>query len=323
MSAVQTRAVNALSRTKHVRSGNAVAGFQLAARFKKAAALILSYALLCCATQPMLLAQEPQPPIVSTAPVVKAPKPTRQASPKQLEKARNLFTKGTEALKKEDAERALTLLGEAHQLVPENAQYLAGYEIAKQQQVAELLHAAEKQQISGTPDAALGTLHLAHMLDPNSPFVREHMQAISEQPSATVQRTPLPELASGIIPLDAKATALSFHFRANAHDLIHRVFDAYGITTLLDESVPDSSVRLDMDSVSFDAASKAVQLVTNTFVVPLDAHRVLVAKDTRENREKFERLLLETIYLPGLSEKQMTDATNLVKNVFGVKQVSI
>ena len=56
--------------------------------------------------------------------------------------------------------------------------------------------------------------------------------------------------------------------------------------------------------------------------MPLDAHRVLVAKDTRENRLQFTRQEMETVYLSGLSSEQLTQAGNLARNVFGIQQVA-
>lgn len=291
---------------------------------QKTAALALCCTVLSCATQPLLLAQDAT--AVTSTPT-QTTQPTSQqipqVSPKQIEKARSLFTKGTEALRKEQSERAILLLSRAHQLDPSNAEYLAGYEIAKQQQVTHLLRTAEKQQNGGKPDAAIVALQQAQSLDPDNPFVREHIQAMNAQPPAIVQTNPLPELDSGQVTLAAQTSPETFHLHASAQDLIHQVFTAYGITALVDDSVPTTRVRLDMDGASFAAASAAVQLVTSTFIVPLDPHRVLVAKDTPQNREKFERLLVETIYLPGLGGRQMTDATNLIKNVFGVKQVGV
>jgi general secretion pathway protein D len=56
--------------------------------------------------------------------------------------------------------------------------------------------------------------------------------------------------------------------------------------------------------------------------VPLDPHRVLVAKDTRANRQEYERLLLETVYLPGLNTQEITDVSNLARNVLEIQQVA-
>lgn len=313
-------------------------GSNVAAGCSKVLALALCYALLCGATQPLLLAQTPQAPVAPEAPVAppmigaplakpaKSTKAETPASPKQQKKAEKLFAKGTAALKKGDSVHALLWLAQAHQLVPNNMGYLANYELAKQQRVTKLLQKAKQQQSSGAQAAALKTLHLAQSIDPDSPFVREHLlatsQAMSAQPAATIHLNPMPQLSSGLIHLEATTAKQSFHFRANMHDLIQRVYKAYGITTLLDESVPNTSVRIDMDNMSFAAASTSIQLVTKTFIVPLDSHRVLVAKDTIQNRKDFERLLVETIYLPGLDNKQMTDAMNLVRNLFSVKQVA-
>ena len=57
--------------------------------------------------------------------------------------------------------------------------------------------------------------------------------------------------------------------------------------------------------------------------MPLDAHRALVASDTRENRQQYMREELETVYLGGLTTAEMTEVGNLAKNVFQVQQVVV
>ena len=64
-------------------------------------------------------------------------------------------------------------------------------------------------------------------------------------------------------------------------------------------------------------------MVTDSFTVPLDAHRALVAKDTRENRQQFMRQEFETVYLGGLTTTEMTDIGNLAKNVFQAQQAVV
>jgi type II secretory pathway component GspD/PulD (secretin) len=114
----------------------------------------------------------------------------------------------------------------------------------------------------------------------------------------------------------------SFHLRTDQRQAIQQVFKAYGVEATLDESVSPTQIRLDMDDASFEQAMRAVSLLTSSFYVPLDAHRVLVARDTQENRQQLMRLGLETIYLPGLSATELTDVTNLAKNVFDVQQAA-
>jgi general secretion pathway protein D len=75
--------------------------------------------------------------------------------------------------------------------------------------------------------------------------------------------------------------------------------------------------------VDYAQAAHLLNLVTHSFMVPLDPVRVLVAKETKENHEKYDRLSLETLYLPGLTATEFTDMSNLAKNVFGVQQATV
>jgi general secretion pathway protein D len=87
----------------------------------------------------------------------------------------------------------------------------------------------------------------------------------------------------------------------------------------LDESVRSTPIRFDLDDASFEVATRMVELLTDSFYIPLDAHRALVARDTSENRLRFMREEMETIYLPGLTPTDMTDVVNVAKNVFNVQ----
>ena len=57
--------------------------------------------------------------------------------------------------------------------------------------------------------------------------------------------------------------------------------------------------------------------------MPLDAHRALVAKDTRDNRQQYMREEFETVYLGGMSKEDMTEVGNMAKQVFQMQQVAV
>jgi type II secretory pathway component GspD/PulD (secretin) len=101
------------------------------------------------------------------------------------------------------------------------------------------------------------------------------------------------------------------------------VFIDFGIDMSVDKSVKNERVRFDADDVDFPEAMQEVALVTNTFFVPLDPKRVLAALDTKENRTLYERLVLETVYLPGLSATEMTDVGNIARNLFDAKEATV
>ena len=60
-----------------------------------------------------------------------------------------------------------------------------------------------------------------------------------------------------------------------------------------------------------------------TFYAPMDPHRVIVARNTPENHTQFDRTETETIYLPGLTDKQLTEVSDVAHNVFQVSKATV
>lgn len=290
-----------------------------------AASLTLSLGIFTCV--PQVIAEDVSTsttaPVSSTNGSSHDPASLPVPSAQQVAKAREYFRKGTHALQAQDSSRALTLFAKAHLLDPANGPYLAAYELARQQWVGGLIQTARQDQQAGKTDSAKQQLQNALSLDPDNPYVREHIQSLDTQEDpAVIESTPMPKFSSGLIEVAPAPIQSTFHLRGNAQDILHRVLSAYGITAILDDSVPNKQIQLDLTNASFAEASGAIELSTGTFWVALDPTHVLVAKDTKENRTKFDRLLLETVFLPGLDTKEVTDTVNVIKNVFGVQQAS-
>jgi type II secretory pathway component GspD/PulD (secretin) len=262
-------------------------------------------------------------PVSTAAASAHEPATVPVPSPQQVAKAREYFRKGTRALRSRNSSQALTLFAKAHLLDPGNGPYLAAYELARQQWVGGLLLTASQDRQAGKTASAKQQLEQALSLDPDNPYVREHIQSLdSEQEPAIIESAPMPKFSTGLVELAPAPIRSTFHLRGNAQDILHKVLSVYGITAILDDSVPAKEIQLDLDHATFAEASTAISLATGTFWVALDPTHVLVAKDTKENRKKFDRLLLETVFLPGLDKTEMVNTVNIVKNVFGVRQVS-
>jgi general secretion pathway protein D len=125
---------------------------------------------------------------------------------------------------------------------------------------------------------------------------------------------------AGPIQLEPSPGRRSFHLRNSAGQMAQEVFHAYGVEASIHDSVQSKQVRLDVDDATFSEAVYVLGLVTHTFYEPLDPHRVVVAQDTRENRTQFQRQAVETIYLPGLTDKDLKEVSNLARNVFQAQQ---
>lgn len=208
-------------------------------------------------------------------------------------------------------------------LDPSNANYPLAADLARSHAVTALIQAAAKDRLRGDPAAARAVLAQALELDPKNIEVTEHLHELGDD-ALLGQSPPLYEQAASAadepVSLSPTPGMHSFHLHTDQRQVIQQVFKAYGLEATLDESVRPLQIRLDMEDASFEQAMRAVGLLTNSFYVPLDPHRVLVARDTSENRQQLMRLDFETIYLPGLNTTELTEIGTLAKNVFDVPQ---
>ena len=220
-------------------------------------------------------------------------------------------------------EEALRGYQQAATLDPGNADYPLAASVARSHAVTALIEAAAKDRLSG--DAAQAETALAHALElePGSIQVKQHLYELGDD-ALLGQPRPIYEkgeqTAGEAVQLEPSAGVHSFHLHADPRQMIQQVFKAYGIDVTVDDSVHAVPARLDLDNAGFEQAARIVGMVTASFFVPLSMHRALAANDTRENRQKFTPLELETVYFSGLSATELTDVVNLAKNVFNAPQ---
>jgi general secretion pathway protein D len=241
-------------------------------------------------------------------------------------RAARLFLEASKLFEKEQFQEALEKYRQAALLDPTNRNYGLASELARSHAVTALIQAAAKDRIRGDATAERAALETALALDPRNIQVTEHLYELGDD-QARSQSTPVyAQAADSIgesISVQPTPDVHSFHLHTDQRSTIQQVFKAYGLQATMDDSIRLTAVRLDIDDATFDQAMRALSLLTTSFYVPLDAHRVLVARDTRENRNQFQRLDLETIYLPGLATADFTEVANLAKNVFDFEKSSL
>jgi general secretion pathway protein D len=238
-------------------------------------------------------------------------------------RAAKLFLEASKLFENAQFEEALKEYRQAASLDPANRNYSLAAEVAGSHAVTALIQEAAKDRIRGDATAERAALEKALTLDPRNIQVTEHLHELGDD-ALRGESQPLYEQGEdsigGPLELDPTPEVHSFHLRSDQRQVIQQVFKAFGLQATLDESIRYSQVRLDMDDATFPLAMRALGLVTNSFYVALDAHRALVARDTRENRRQFERRDLETIYLPGLNPAEVTEVGTLARTVFGLQQ---
>jgi Flp pilus assembly secretin CpaC len=271
---------------------------------------------------PTQSAPAPAAATATTAPGHTDAKPARNSDRRRAAKlylaASKLFTDG-------QFEEAMREYEQAAKLDPGNADYPLAASVARSHAVTALIQAAAKDRLRG--DAAATRAALAHALelDPKNAQVSERLYELGDD-ALLGQSKPIyeqgAETAGAGEELAPVAGIHSFHLHTDQRQIIQQVFKSYGIEATVDESIRSIQGRLDLDNAGFEVAAGILGMVTTSFYVPLDAHRVLVARDTKENRERFLRQEAETVYLSGLTPTELTDVANLAKNVFDVKQAT-
>lgn len=264
----------------------------------------------------------------SAPPVTLPPQPAnvKPATDNERRRAAKLYLAATRLYEKSQFAEAFENYQQAVKLDPTNNDYALALEIARSHAVTALIQTAAQDRTRGDTPGARAALSRARDLDPGNPQVTQHLAELGMSVVAASPFAPQPhdeDSLAGMQHLEPTPAVHSFHLRTNQRDLINRVFSAYGVEATVDDSVRAGLVRLDVDDASFVEAVRLVEMVTGSFHVVVDAHRALVAKDTRENRQQFTRNGVETVYLAGMTNTEMTDMGNMARNVFEMNSAAV
>ena len=271
-------------------------------------------------------------PAMQTAPAADAapaaiPAPVEEGKePRSADRRRaaKLYLESSKQYLNGQFEMAMLGFQHAAALDSTNANYRLAADVAKSHAVTALVQEAAKDRLKSNDPAARAALSRALALDPTNPEVSQHLDELADDLAAAPPESPYGHSPAGGLgdqtPLAPAPAVHSFHLHTDQRQVITQVYQAYGITAMIDDSVRSINVRLDIDDATFAEAMRAIELLANTFSVPLDPRHALVAADTQTNREKYMRQDVETVYLGGLTDTEMTDVETLAKNVFDIKQ---
>jgi len=292
----------------------------------------VSVLLLAVFTGGRVQAQAADPPAQSATPIPASAtdqtakmQPARMVRNSDRRKAAKLYLASSKLFVAEHFEEAMRGYEQASALDSETTDYRLAAEVARSHAVTTLIQAAAKDRMHGDAARARATLAHALELEPKNIQVIQHLYELGDDALLGQSRTTYEQAAGTVgaaIELAPTAGVHSFHLRSDARQIIPQVFKAYGIDASVDSTVLSTRTRLDVDDADFETAARVVGLATASFYVPLDAHHVLAARDTRENRQQFTPLEFETVYLPGLNATELTDVVNLAKNVFSAQQTT-
>lgn len=248
----------------------------------------------------------------------KPAKMRRHVSPQDRDRAAAISVKATKALLANHPGKAMHGFEQAAALDPENPRFAQNAAIARENWVTQLVHDAAKEKRAGNQAAASSDLAQAARLAPNNPEVTQHFEeqkAVASTPAIDVQ---VPGPPVSLVP---RPGMHSFHTRATAQQLIQSVMKTWGIEATCDNSVRNVEVPFDTGEMNFKTTEQALELATHTFAVPLDPARALFVPDTPANRAEYQRLAMETVYLPGVDESERKRIVDMVRGVFNLQKI--
>jgi Flp pilus assembly secretin CpaC len=257
---------------------------------------------------------------------IPAPSQTKKPRNGDQRRAEKLYLESSKLFLNRQFDQAMQGFDRAAALDPSNANYHLAALVAKSHEVTALIQEAAKDRLLNDEASARAALTRALALDPTNFEASQHLDELADE---TVRAQPKALYGQAASEIAGENTILaapakqSFHLHNDQREVIDQVFKAYGVKAMLDDSVKPTQIRLDLDDVSFAEAMRILEMATHTFYVPLDAHQVLVADDTRANREKLMPQESETVYLSGLSADEMTEVSTLAKEVFQAKQAQL
>ena len=244
------------------------------------------------------------------------------AQGKPQEASQAYFT-GTRLLERKDLVGAQQQFARAVELDPTHSDYTLALTLTREQRVSELIQRAAKARLLSRTTEADGLIAEAKAIDPNDERVVQHADAKPVAPTEKLMAKPQITY-SAPVEVQPSVGLQDLHLRGDARQVVTRAALAYGIKVIFDDSATQQGtpVRFDLEQTPYTEAMPILLRMTHLFAVPVDAKTLMVAKDTEENRQKLERQVEETIYIPASTTEQMNELTNIIKNVFDVKQIA-
>ena len=242
-------------------------------------------------------------------------KPLPPVSAKLRNKATGAYLRGAKLLEMGAYPAAEQDFAQAVALNPAESAYLAALALAREHHVTSLLQQAATARPLH-PTEADSLLAEARRLDPDNPRIVQRDTAALADPMQHTQ-------AAGPILLRAGKGKHDYHQRNDLRSLAQQIAKNYGISVVFDPQLAAQDVRLDVDGVGFEDAMRVFEAVSGTFFTPVDEHTVILATDTAENRQRYERVVEETFYLPGVPADQIKDYVSVAQQILDIRQVSV
>lgn len=216
--------------------------------------------------------------------------------------AAKLAKAAAKAERKGDAARAYALYSQALALEPGNIVY--GTRVQEFQSLAKVDPSLKEKEAAAAKE----------------PGIDAGLAGRVTAEDAAEARQPLPP-----IELDATQGAQDFDLRGDSKSLFQSVAKAFGLLVVFESAYPESSpARFQMAGVDYRAALHALEIATNSFVIPVGDRLLYVVADNPTKRQQYEKTVTVTVPIPEtVSDQELQEVANAVKSTMDIQRVMV
>lgn len=184
---------------------------------------------------------------------------------------------------------------------------------------------------AGSPQRALIELRQAAELDPTNQYAIVELQKVRDEIAAlegdqavlTLEEMKRRARERSQPPiLDPRADtpiSLKFPNQTSVQDIYRALGKAYGINVLFDPNLKDQQIAIELDEVTAQDALEILMRAASHFYKVLDAHTILVAADTPQNRRIYEDQVIQTFFL---SNAEVKDVMTMLRSLVDTKKIA-
>ena len=216
---------------------------------------------------------------------------------------------------------------------PGNIEYRAGLLRAKIQASLAHFELAKKYQEAGQLERALVELQEAVQLDPTNQYaqveldkVREQLKAKRDQYDYATSLDTLKERNRGALaqppvldPRSDEPIDLDFPEPVSVMDIYRALGKAFGINVLFDPRLRDQEIAIELKQVTAQDALEILMRASGHFYKVVDAHSIIIAADTPQNRRAYEDLMIQTFFL---SNSEVRDVMTMLRSLVDARKIA-
>ncbi len=216
---------------------------------------------------------------------------------------------------------------------PGNIEYRAGLLRAKIQASLAHFELAKKYQEAGQLERALVDLQEAVQLDPTNQYaqveldkVREQLKAKRDEYDYATSLDTLKERNRGALaqppvldPRSDEPIDLDFPEAVSVMDIYRALGKAFGINVLFDPRLRDQEIAIELKQVTAQDALEILMRASGHFYKVVDAHSIIIAADTPQNRRAYEDLMIQTFFL---SNSEVRDVMTMLRSLVDARKIA-